>query len=854
MRLKSVEFRGVTRFTGAEPISLNFDALPAGLIALVGRNGEGKTTAAEAPAAALYKAFPSRPGFYENFSGKDAFISATFEDRGHEIEARVVVDAERRVTEGYVLVDAEAATDGKAASFEAAVLDHFGSYPLFLASVFASQNKAGNFLGLKKGDRKTLFLELLDLGYLELLSQAARDRAATVETDLRVGRLRIADTQVEVEQLPAAEQALADGTAGVEVAVGALDRARQEEAASVGALERARTAGQRIAALAAAEASARSALIESERAMDTARREPDRIAARRAERIAAIAALKAEELAPAVERRAKERREAIAARHIEDMEPIARNRYAEANCAVDRERASMEKALVDVPDAREARERLGQYESERREVEAAGEALRKLQEAHRAAVSTVDAAEKALARANAARAAEVARLERQAGLLGAVPCRPMPEISAGCQLLSDARGAAEKLDALRAAPIPEDGECARVIGACIDAAGVLDAAEAGELARAERLAELKAAEIEARNDVAKAQAAGALRQQITRLDERAAAADRQLEADLKAARLAADGAMCETERLELDLTVAIQAARVAVAQAIADAAAVEGEAAAAHDAAIEAMGVAAGNVDRAKAAYEDAYLAIRGARMELGILDVGKADRNAAIARAERESAERTVRQADQACAAARARVNYLLGIRETTERAQYSLRVDEEELSDWRALERGLGKDGIQALEIDAAGPEVAQLTNELLTACYGPRFSLTFETTRTKRDGGQMEVFDVRVFDGPRERPVEALSGGERVIVSEAVGLAFAIYNSRKSGIRWETFWRDETAGALDPENAGHYVQMLRRARELAGAHQIIFVSHQSEVYEQADARLIVEGGRVEQEGRAA
>ena len=40
-----------------------------------------------------------------------------------------------------------------------------------------------------------------------------------------------------------------------------------------------------------------------------------------------------------------------------------------------------------------------------------------------------------------------------------------------------------------------------------------------------------------------------------------------------------------------------------------------------------------------------------------------------------------------------------------------------------------------LELLEIDAAGPEVAGLTNELLASCYGPRFSLTFETTRQKR-----------------------------------------------------------------------------------------------------------------------
>lgn len=173
-----------------------------------------------------------------------------------------------------------------------------------------------------------------------------------------------------------------------------------------------------------------------------------------------------------------------------------------------------------------------------------------------------------------------------------------------------------------------------------------------------------------------------------------------------------------------------------------------------------------------------------------------------------------------------------------------------EVDLVEWTTLEQALGKDGVQALEIDAAGPAVAGLANELLESCYGPRFSISFETLREKKSkaGEYTESFDILVYDEGEVRPIEGLSGGEKVIVGEAVGLALALFNSKRSGIRWETLWRDETAGALDPANAARYVDMLRRARELGGFHQVIFVSHQEQVWERADSRVRVEAGAVE------
>ena len=81
-----------------------------------------------------------------------------------------------------------------------------------------------------------------------------------------------------------------------------------------------------------------------------------------------------------------------------------------------------------------------------------------------------------------------------------------------------------------------------------------------------------------------------------------------------------------------------------------------------------------------------------------------------------------------------------------------------------------------------------------------------------------------------------------------NEAVNLRIASHNLRQGeGIRYETLFRDETVGAVDVANGKEYVRMLRRAMDLGGFHQVIFICHTPLVSELADNILSVGGGCV-------
>ena len=179
-------------------------------------------------------------------------------------------------------------------------------------------------------------------------------------------------------------------------------------------------------------------------------------------------------------------------------------------------------------------------------------------------------------------------------------------------------------------------------------------------------------------------------------------------------------------------------------------------------------------------------------------------------------------------------------------------------EQEDYNYLARVFGPDEIQLCEIQAAGPQVSILVNSLLEGCFDNKFEIRFRTQRPKADGkGMVDDFDVEVRNKNLDRTylVDELSGGQFVLVNEAVNLGIAIYNMRQGeGIRFETLFRDETVGALDATNAKEYVRMLRRAMDLGGFHQIIFICHSPLVWELADDILSVVRGRAVMSDRDA
>ncbi len=802
MKLNHLTLRGITRF--AETVSINFSALPAGLIAFVGANGEGKTTLMEAVPGALFRMLPSRDGALpRHVQGRDAFIELEFEMGGARYRSLIKADGQTGTQEAYLYDGAGMPlASGKVKEYEAAIAPIIGTPDLFLASVFQSQTRKGNFLDLGKADRKALMIRMLGLEQLQVISDKAGDRAKALEQEIAVARARLAELDGQLgsledlrHNLGADKGILATAQMDMEAARAELQRLIEEEARVKAQLGRGAELRRAIQDL-QQEITA----LETKREDLAGRLKNNRDLLDQADELrAASASLRT------LEADLTAKREAIAQAERERESLLEQQQAAHGLTlqASDLER-QIGNLLSAAGDAKS--QALINLDAEIRQVEQA------LAQEGQVAASLRAKAE--------SQAREGLSLLERSKVLNEIPCG---DSFPTCSLIAQAIAARDGIALV--------DEAAREALQEADAATTRCTALRAKVSMLEmQRAEAAAAPIEDPAEVAE------LRAQVAQLRAKAQGPEtgsailivRATIAKLQGEAQGIEVRIAETRKLA-DRIHRLEAAETRIAE----------------------LGAEIAQVDQERTAKASK---VAGLERELAAVPTQQTIDAAAAARATAEAAlkeqERHVGEAQGRVAAGKARIADLEALQ--PERDDLADRLEDlfTHVADWKHLQRAFGKDGIQALEIDAAGPEVSALINDLLVSCFGPRFTLSFETTAAKADGkGEKEVYDLRIIDNERGREgeISTMSGGEKVILNEAISLALAIYNARKSGLRYETLFRDETAGALDPQNAERYMQMLQRALELGGFHRLIFIAHSQDLWEQADARIFVKDGAV-------
>ena len=114
--------------------------------------------------------------------------------------------------------------------------------------------------------------------------------------------------------------------------------------------------------------------------------------------------------------------------------------------------------------------------------------------------------------------------------------------------------------------------------------------------------------------------------------------------------------------------------------------------------------------------------------------------------------------------------------------------------------LVQAFGKNGVQALLIEAALPELEETANQLLYRLSDGRLQLMIETQRPTVKGEVRETLEIRISDGLGTRRYELFSGWEQFRIDFALRIALAKLLASRAGAPLRTLFIDEGLGTQD------------------------------------------------------
>ena len=789
-------FKGIRSGLGRDTVTLDIEEMAgdATLVAIAGANGRGKTTVMDN--LHPYPVMPSRAGadglgafsYYDHVYLPESQKELVWEHRGRRYKSQLVFRISgKRKTEAFLFEQAGSVwkpvvmadgtvCDGKVDMYERAVRELLGPPETFFTSVFSAQGKRP-LSAYRNGEIKGLLADLLGLDQVREQGERAAETARLLKNGLAVIRQEQAAAVADIDRLAGEMAALADAEAAVTQATTAKTAAAQ-------ALDTARAAESAVAAQAQAAAGSEQRraelLAERDRAITSAK-----AALQRIEEEAGRIGVRAGTLAQRIASRQRQ--------HGETRARLIRQRDAH------RQACAVAGRVVWASRRLSLSERVAQLRGARAE---AAQALTDKADQLRGRQRLLNQQVQGIVREAGQVSLRHADLTRRFGLVAEVPCAGT-DLQGRCKLLGDAREAQALLPSVdaqiatlrqrqRAADI-ERRSVAEQLVPLADAAERRNEAERcfeSAQARSSRFARLAARE----GEILRSQAAlASVETELGQLTETAPTETEEETAERAEIAAARDRLAGERGRL------------------VAERDAMAGR----NDAALAALPAPydGRRLDQARQVSAQAETGLRSAEQS-HLVAVRRQERWAAV------QAQHVRARAEQAAGDARAG-------------------KVEAELSGWTLLAKCLSNDGVIALDIDDAGPTLAGLANDLLLACYGPRFTLEIRTQVATAKGEMREGFDIVVHDGQggESKSVTLLSGGEKIWINECLTRAIALYLAGNAGREYGTLFCDEADGPLDPERKRMFMAMKREVIRLGGYEREFFVSQTPQLTAMAD-----------------
>ena len=193
---------------------------------------------------------------------------------------------------------------------------------------------------------------------------------------------------------------------------------------------------------------------------------------------------------------------------------------------------------------------------------------------------------------------------------------------------------------------------------------------------------------------------------------------------------------------------------------------------------------------------------------------------------------------------AAEQRVSVLVSLKAQRKEVLAEREAANYRISQLKYLEKAFSKNGIPAVLIDQALPEIEEHANMILGKLTDERMSVRFSTQEDYKDKSRetkKETLAIYISDETGTREYEMFSGGEAFRVNFAIRLALSHILTRRAGARLQMLVIDEGFGSQDAEGRQRLVESITAVQN--DFEMILVITHLDELKDVFPSRIEVE-----------